>query len=328
MTKIIGFFDNGIGFRGTTRAIIDYSKACFDLNNNIKIKFFFIERLAQNNHSIALEMLRYGIEIEPIKCRDDLKSQKLDFLYHVSSSYGNKNEWLKELPYPTFLHQVGYNPPDVNTSTYFAYTSYWQSCFLSGGNSDVLPYIINAKTHCFTCSQPQARQYFSLPNDAIVLGRHGGLDTWNLPFVCNSVRDTVITNPNIIFLFLNTPKFISHPRVIFIDGSSDNKLVSMYLAACDAMIHARWEGETFGLACAEFLIRKKPIITWAESRERNHILLSDKSCIFFNTEADCTLILSSLTRDYLNYKSSLIPVDYLSSTYSPKVVGQKLLSFL
>jgi hypothetical protein len=37
------------------------------------------------------------------------------------------------------------------------------------------------------------------------------------------------------------------------------------------MIHGRGIGESFGLACGEFLIHNKPVITYALSPQRNHI---------------------------------------------------------
>ena len=51
------------------------------------------------------------------------------------------------------------------------------------------------------------------------------------------------------------------------------------------MIHARLEGESFGLSCGEFSIRNKPVITWDGSRERNHIyVLGDKGIYYNNSE--------------------------------------------
>ena len=139
----IGFFDNGIGFRGTTRAILNYCLACSNLDSRVKPKFYFIKGLRQNNHSIAIQMLNQGIEIVPISSRDELAYEDLDFLYHVSSGFGESNLWLSSLPYKTLLHQVGYQPPEFSSSTHFAYTSYWQSYFLSNAKADVLPYIVS-----------------------------------------------------------------------------------------------------------------------------------------------------------------------------------------
>ena len=36
---------------------------------------------------------------------------------------------------------------------------------------------------------------------------------------------------------------------------------SRFLYACDAMIHARADGETFGMAVAEFSVHNRPVLT-------------------------------------------------------------------
>ena len=93
------------------------------------------------------------------------------------------------------------------------------------------------------------------------------------------------------------------------------------------MLHARGEGETFGLACAEFLINRKPIITWGQSRERNHVLIGGQSTIFYNHENDLTSILEYLNHDFINMKKELIPIGHLEM-YSPLKVLPKLKSYL
>ena len=40
-----------------------------------------------------------------------------------------------------------------------------------------------------------------------------------------------------------------------------NQDVFDFIRTCDAMVHARREGETFGLAVAEFAVRNKPVLT-------------------------------------------------------------------
>ena len=37
------------------------------------------------------------------------------------------------------------------------------------------------------------------------------------------------------------------------------------------MIHGRSDGETFGLAVAEFSVANKPVITYSESKDREHL---------------------------------------------------------
>jgi hypothetical protein len=47
------------------------------------------------------------------------------------------------------------------------------------------------------------------------------------------------------------------------------------------MIHTRGIGESFGLACGEFSIHNKPVITYALSPQRNHIdILGSKAILY------------------------------------------------
>jgi hypothetical protein len=47
------------------------------------------------------------------------------------------------------------------------------------------------------------------------------------------------------------------------------------------MLHARWHGETFGLAVGEFAVLGKPVITFSESREKAHLeMLGEKSLAY------------------------------------------------
>ena len=89
---------------------------------------------------------------------------------------------------------------------------------------------------------------------------------------------------NAYFLFMNTQKFYEHPRIIYLDKNLDLLYKSKFINTCDAMIHARNEGETFGLSIAEFSTFNKPIIT-CKCGEIEHInILGDRAIIYNNKE--------------------------------------------
>ena len=64
------------------------------------------------------------------------------------------------------------------------------------------------------------------------------------------------------FVFLNTNKFYDHERVIYLPWTMDTEYKAKFVNTCDAMMHARADGEIFSLATAEFAVRNKPLITW------------------------------------------------------------------
>lgn len=319
----IGFYDYGIGFRGTTRSMYAYAKL---LQKKHDVTIFFDQHLKTNNLSIATHILRDGINVCPINNRNELKEHQLEFLYHVTSQGAPNNQWIRKLDCPKLLHQVGYNEPEEHANTTFAYTSAWQSAYFTAGQARVLPYLIEPNN--ITILQNDARVSLGIPTDVTVLGRHGGQDTWNLSFASEAVARIAAKRSDIWFMFVNTPIFCDLPNVKFFHGSTNTLFLETFLSACDAMLHARWEGETFGLACAEFLIRKKPIITWSGSREKNHLLLADSSAITFNNQKDLNLILEECTQTILKEYAQRIPKEFLLRNYGKEIVTQQLYAIL
>jgi hypothetical protein len=77
------------------------------------------------------------------------------------------------------------------------------------------------------------------------------------------------------------------------------------------MLHARYQGETFGLSCGEFSLAKKPIITWGNSIERAHLdILADKAIVYTDKP--------SLYNILINFKPTEIENGYLK--YTPEYV--------
>lgn len=116
------------------------------------------------------------------------------------------------------------------------------------------------------------RSFLNIPDTALVFGRYGGEETFNIPFVHQAIVEIAESNPNIYFIFTNTELF-TNPRnnIIFMQKISDPKDKRIFINTCDAMIHARKEGESFGLAIAEFSISGKPIVTWKHNRSFDQI---------------------------------------------------------
>jgi hypothetical protein len=113
------------------------------------------------------------------------------------------------------------------------------------------------------------RAELGIPADALVFGRHGGRDQFNLPFAQAVVARVVDARPDVWFVFLNTDPFCApHPRIVHLPCTIDLERKARFVATCDAMLHARVQGETFGLAVGEFSLRNKPVLTWTYGRDR------------------------------------------------------------
>ena len=140
------------------------------------------------------------------------------------------------------------------------------------------------------------RQELGIPADAFVFGRNGGFETFDIPFVKEAIREIIDSRKDMWFVFQCTEKFIEHERVIFLPSSTDVDYKVKYINTCDAMLHARSVGESFGMACAEFSFKNKPVVTWFGSTERSHIDILGSSGIYYNTKSDVVEILLNISK--------------------------------
>jgi len=91
-----------------------------------------------------------------------------------------------------------------------------------------------------------------------------------------------------------------------------------FINTSDAHLHARFEGESFGLTCAEYSICNKPIITYGSSKEKNHIFILKEKGIYYNNAVELVNIILNFTlqdKDYNAYKD-----------FSPKKIIDKFKS--
>lgn len=85
---------------------------------------------------------------------------------------------------------------------------------------------------------------------------------------------------------MNTLQFCDPlPNVIHLEATSDEEEKSRFIRTCDAMLHARYSGETFGLAVAEFSAHNRPVFTSNVHDDggaaRNHInVLGNKAILY------------------------------------------------
>ena len=142
-------------------------------------------------------------------------------------------------------------------------------------NIPVIPYIVNLPT-----TDTNLRNELQIPDDAIVYGRYGGLYEFNISEVHNAIKEYIHSDTNCYFLFMNTLTFYEHPRIIYLNRNLCLHYKSKFINTCDAMIHAREMGETFGLSIAEFSIKNKPIITCVCGDLEHIKILGDKAIIY------------------------------------------------
>jgi hypothetical protein len=194
----------------------------------------------------------------------------------------------------------------------FATGSRWLSSLVDH-KIPYVPYIVH-----LPAGEENLRKELNIPVDAFVFGRNGGFETFDIPFVKEAIKEIIDKRSDIWFVFQYTERFIDHDRVIFLPGSTDANYKVKFINTCDAMLHARTVGESFGMACGEFSIRNKPVITWFGSRERSHIDILQEKGIYYNTKEDISNILSNISHADINGKDWNAYRDYEPSKVMEK----------
>ncbi len=261
---IIGFYVDEMNYRGVANQTYQLAFYNKKLLGNKSI-IFYNKKNFRNKKDVVRKFKRKFIIIG-IKNFQEINNfkekYKLDFLYTQKS--GNKDSWyLKEIKtlvhavYPQKISQVhGHN---------YAYISEWLSKNFSNRKVPSIPYMVELHK-----TKNDLRKNLNIGKKQIVFGCHGGESSFDLTFAHDAIKKIVKIKKNITFLFLNINKFYSHPRIKFLKGTTDEIYKKKFLNTCDAMIYGRSLGESFGLACAEFAIQNKSIISYKFNRHQNH----------------------------------------------------------
>jgi glycosyltransferase involved in cell wall biosynthesis len=173
------------------------------------------------------------------------------------------------------------------------------------------------------------RDELSIPKDAFVFGRLGGKDQFNLPFVHAAILAALDRRPDLYFVFMNTTPFIDHSRVKFLpfNADVDGTYKRKFINTADAMIHARADGETFGLAVAEFSAMGKAIFTWdgwwdnqmVHQYDRAHLDILGTKAILYSGLEDLYEKMIKINKAKVN----AFECDMYTERFSPKNVMQK-----
>lgn len=165
------------------------------------------------------------------------------------------------------------------------------------------------------CSQ-SLRTTLGIPEDAFVVGSYGSPGSLNIEFAKQAILSAANERSSLWFVFMNLPVFAEHPRIIFLPGSSAESGKAEFVNTCDAMVHARYEGETFGLACAEFSARNKPIIAYACSCAKHHMWVLGENIYLYSSQLELYDLLIKINKMSLEGKR----FDAYSSRYTPERV--------
>ena len=311
--KKIAFHSNQLSLRGTEIALFAYAKYNEEILGNKSVIL-----TSPNNNLDALKKFQDRFEVKLLHFGDYesyLLENNFDYLYVTKQ--GNIDGYCLD-KVPTLIHVVfRHNEPH---GFKYLFISDWlckDQGYLVETNS--LPYI------CEKLPPPKynLREKLGISQTSKVFGCYGGSTEFNINSVKEAIIDTVNSRTDIEFIFMNINEFYNHPQIKFLPGTYNLEEKSAFVNACDAMIHARSGGETFGLAVSEFALENKPVITYELSGERSHIEILGERGIYYKGKEDVFDIFNNLD-NYIKFEDYYAP--YLQ--FSPEIIMNKFNAFL
>lgn len=295
--KTIAFETHRMCYRGTTNAAYDYA----DYNE----KILGNKSIIMSCHSGPKDAydkfeIRFGKEnifTAPFyEYSNILNKLNVDYLYMIKSGGSSDGLCLANDDIPTLIHVV-FRANDPHGYKY-RYVSDWLA--KDQGYNPVeyaVPHMITKLPE----PSYKLREKLGIGKDKIVFGYLGGSTEFNHRDTHEVVKRVVSERNDIYFIFMNIDKFYSdHPNIIHLPPSWNMNEKSVFIDCCDAMLHARAGGETFGCSVAEFSIMNKPVVTYGLSGERSHLEILGERAIVYNTYSELYDIVNNL-KSYIKY---------------------------
>ena len=300
MTKIIGFLSNKLTLRGTEIAMYDYAHFNETLLNNKSIIITRDYEKIKEQFDVSLDAynkFNNRFIVEFYQTQDDIdKIVEKHNMTHLYIIKGGNFDGLYTTKCKNLIHCVftAYQP---HGEVYSVISSDVNR--LSNTNYPIVPHMIYNSNNT-----EDFRKELNIPENAIVFGRYGGVETFDIKFVHEVIKQILNIRNDIYFIFMNTNVFYLHKNIFYLDGTSDMNIKKKFINTSDALLHAREGGETFGLTCGEFAIELKPVITWNGSKERNHINVLGEKAVLYNDITDLFNIIMNFNKNKYNMKNN------------------------
>tara|TARA_B100001093_G_scaffold519520_1_gene608927 strand:- start:589 stop:1518 length:930 start_codon:yes stop_codon:yes gene_type:complete len=283
----IAFHCNKLGLRGTYVATYDYALHNRNILGNESI-------ILVNKDSDMSTLAKFESEFKVYKYNDFdidvptiVKKTECDAIYYLRSGEVDKTiDGITNLIHVVFHGNHKHGDKYVGISKWLG-TRY---------NIPWVPHMVNLP------NVPQAINYKKTFNiqDKFVVGWYGG-NNFDLQFARDVVIDVANKRDDIVFLFMNHDPFCNLDNVLFINPIFDLNQKVAFINTFDILLHGRYRGETFGLTIAESSTCNKPVITYSESPERNHIdTLGDKGFYYKNYDELYSLLMYITKSDIEN----------------------------
>jgi hypothetical protein len=280
------FHANQLSYRGTEVALYDYAHF-----NEIFLNNESVIAVPNNSFFSVNEVInKFKKRFKNIIFYDNFNKLKIDvdLAYFIKSGV-NDNIYFKNIK--SCIHVVFPNNYEPHGNVYATISNWMSLNFKKDVVIPFVPHMINLPSN-----NNDLRNYLNIPKKALVFGRYGGYETFDIEFVKKTILRVLEKRKDIFFVFMCTEKFIEHTNAIFLEISIDTDFKVQFINTCDAMLHARHLGESFGLACGEFSSFNKPIITYKFSEQKAHIDILKDNGIYYEDEENLFEILNSFEK--------------------------------
>lgn len=282
--------NNGLSFRGSEVALLDYMTFATSLLNCKCILCLGKDSYCESRVLklfVKFQIVRFDNE-------NDLEPTLLELGVHALYTIrANPTNGLKLKQIPMLVHSVYDMNPRGNELICAGVSQ-------SVANADdrtynpFVPHMINLAE-----SSADYRSLLKIPANALVIGRHGGSDTWDLQIAKEALLKILDKREDVWFLFAVRPKIledVAHPRVICLECFADPIIKRKFINTLDAFLHAQSMGETFGLSCGEASQANKPVIVWNGGRCQEHLRILGNKAIKYNSSDELFNILMKLDK--------------------------------
>jgi len=299
------FVENQFGLRGTSVALYDYAHYNEEILGNVS----YVAAPADSDMAAKQKFVdRFG---DRVLLYEDFQSfsntvadlYSIDYAYFIKAGHrdgrivpGVKN----------FVHVV-FNGSEPHGDNYVAVSDWLGEKYMI----EYLPHIVSLPKEV----KNDFREYLNIPKEATVFGRYGGYSQFDVPYLSEALYHAA--EKGRYFLLMNTaPLAKPHPNIMYLHAETDLNVKAAFINTCDAMIHGRTDGETFGLAVAEFLHQNKPVIANWECRDRNHIYVMGDHGMYYRNCDDLKSLLNGFEKKDYNVK-------HLVDQFKPEVIMNK-----
>ena len=283
------FHSDVLNERGTCAAIYEYCKELQKMGHEITWAF----PVSPLNDDKAIKFYGDLISMLPYENFFHFKlycNKKFDWAYFVKKGF-NDGVYIPKIPNNVHVAFNYYQPHGDK----YAYVSKWLANAAAKQQNFVVPsrlrkFIPNVALKLdwvpYAVQLPNPnddyRNLWGIPEDATICLRFGGYNTFDIPWVHNTISKILEFDKSFYFVGVNTKPFTSHKRAIFLPEIIGTQLKSNMINTADVVLHGRRQGESFGMSILESINQNASIFAWFGGWDRNHVELLEYRNLYLN----------------------------------------------